>query len=145
MLSPPEFQKPDPAIITGETGAQRLIGYTLDVGQADRRARCRLMVTPDHLNRHGVLHGGITSCLLDNAAGATASLSVDDTGRVPFLSVSLNIDFIGPALPGLVEATGAITGGGRSLLFVAAELRGEDGTLLATSTGIYKRVAQDRS
>lgn len=34
-------------IIRGETGAQRLLGYTLDVGQGDGRARCHLRVGPD--------------------------------------------------------------------------------------------------
>ena len=135
---------PDPAIITGETGAQRLIGYVIDVGHPDKRARCRLEITPDHLNRHGVLHGGISGCLLDSAAGATASLSVDDTGRAPFLSVSLAVNYIGPAKPGMVEAVGSITGGGRNLLFVSAELCDAGGAVLATSTGVYKRVPQER-
>ncbi len=134
----------DPKIITGETGAQQLMGYLLDVGHADGRARCRLEVTQQHLNRHRVLHGGITACLLDSAAGATASLSVDDTGRAPFLSVSLSINYVAPATPGWVEATGTITGGGRSLLFVSGELRDASGVLLATSTGVYKRVPKDR-
>lgn len=127
---------------TNETGAQRLIGHVLDVGATDKRARVWLDITEDHLNRHKVLHGGITSCLLDSAAGATASLSVDDTGRVPFLSVSLSINFIAPAKLGRVEATGKITGGGQKLLFVSAELHDAAGTLVATSTGIYKRVPE---
>jgi len=96
------------------------------------------------LNRHGVLHGGITSCLLDSAAGATASLTVDESGRAPFLSVSISINYIAPAKPGLVEATGLITGGGRNLIFVSAELRSGAGDLLSTSNGVYKRVPQER-
>ncbi|WCR10809.1 PaaI family thioesterase [Paracoccus stylophorae] len=127
-------------IILGETGTQRLVGYALDVGQPDRRARCRLVVDDRHTNRHGVLHGGIAAMLLDSAAGATASLTLDDTGRRPFLTVSLNTDFIGAGRPGGVTATGRIIGGGRSLLFVAAELVHDDGTLIATATGVFKRV-----
>lgn len=91
----------DPAdLIRDETGTQRMLGYTLDVGQPDRRARCRLIVDDRHTNRHGVLHGGIAATLLDSAAGATASLTVDDRGRRPFLTVSLSIDFIRPARRG---------------------------------------------
>ena len=59
-------------IIEDETGAQRMVGYTIDVGQPDRRARCRLVLDERHTNRHGVLHGGIAGMLLDSAAGATA-------------------------------------------------------------------------
>lgn len=131
----------DPAdLIRDETGTQRMLGYTLDVGQPDRRARCRLIVDDRHTNRHGVLHGGIAATLLDSAAGATASLTVDDRGRRPFLTVSLSIDFIRPARRGGVTATGRIVGGGRSLLFVAAELVQDDGTLIATASGVFKPV-----
>lgn len=133
----------DSGIIVAETGTQRLVGYTLDVGQPDGQARCRLVVDDRHTNRHGVLHGGIAAMLLDSACGATASLTLDPTGRRPFLTVSLNTDFIGAGRPGGVTATGRIIGGGRSLLFVAGELVHDDGTLIATATGVFKRVTGD--
>lgn len=126
-------------IILDETGVQRMVGYVLDVSRPDRRARCRLMVDERHLNRSGVLHGGFAAMLLDNACGATASLTVDATGRQPFLTVSLNTDFVGAGQPGGVTATGRVVGGGRSLLFVAGELVHDDGTLLATATGVFKQ------
>lgn len=129
-------------LIQNETGTQRLIGYELDVGQPDRRARCRLIVDERHTNRHGVLHGGIAATLLDSACGATASLLVDDTGQRPFLTISLNIDFIAAGRPGGVTATGRVTGGGRSLAFVTGELRHDDGTLIATAAGVFKRVPE---
>ncbi|GLQ38793.1 hypothetical protein GCM10007908_24130 [Rhizobium albus] len=131
---------PGHGIIRDETGTQRLIGYTLDVGQPDRRARCRLVVDERHTNRHGVLHGGIAAVLLDNACGATASLTLDDSGRQPFLTISLNTDFIGAGRPGGVTATGRVIGGGRSLVFVGADLVQDDGTLIATASGVFKRV-----
>lgn len=126
-------------IIVAETGTQRLVGYTLDVGQPDRRARCRLLVDERHTNRHGVLHGGIAAMLLDSACGATASLTLDDSGRRPFLTISLNTDFVSAGRQGGVTATGRVIGGGRSLLFVAGELLHDDGTLIATATGVFKR------
>lgn len=130
----------NPGFITNETGAQRLIGYVLEVGQGDGRARCRLALTEAHLNRHGALHGGLTATLLDNAMGATASLTVDDSGRAPFLTISLNTQYLAPANLGReVTATGRITGGGRSLLFVEGELQDETGLLIATASGVFKR------
>ena len=134
----------DDAVILAETGAQKLLGYVIDVGQEDKRARCGLQVDERHLNRHGVLHGGMISCLLDSASGATASLRVDDTGRTPFLSVSLTVNYVAPAYPGWVEAIGEITGGGRNILHINAQLRDDAGRLIATSSGIFKRVPQSR-
>lgn len=132
-------------LIENETGAQRTLGYVLDVGQGDGRARCHLDLTEAHMNRHGVLHGGIAGMLLDNAMGATGSLTVDESGRAPFLTISLNTQFLAPARAGTrVTATGWVTGGGRSLLFIAGELVAEDGTIVATATGVFKRVPQHR-
>jgi len=110
-------------IIENETGAQSLLGYILDVGQGDRRARCSLTITDDHLNRHDSLHGGIVSAILDNAMGATASLTVDDTGKMPFMTISLNTQFIFPAKKGeTITAIGRVVGGGRSIKFLEGEL-----------------------
>ena len=131
-----------PGLILDETGTQRLVGYTLDVGQPDRRARCRLIADERHLNRTGVLHGGLAVLLLDNACGATASLTVDDTGRQPFVTVTLNTSFLAAGRPGGMTATGRITGGGRKLVFVSADLVQDDGTLIATATGVFKRAPE---
>lgn len=129
--------------IHGETGTQRLIGYVVDV-RDPAHGRCYLDVTEDHLNRHSVLHGGIAMVLLDNASGTTGSLTVDASGTAPFLSISMNTQFVGAGRAGRITATGTVTGGGRSLLFIEAELRHADGTLIATSSGVYKRVPPEK-
>jgi uncharacterized protein (TIGR00369 family) len=135
----------DKGLIISETGAQRLIGYVLDLGAGDGRARCRLGLTHDHLNRHGVLHGGLSATLLDNAMSATASLTVDTTGRAPFLTVSLNVHYLaGANLGATVIASGRVTGGGKSLLFLDGDLRDDADRLIATATGVFKRVPPDR-
>lgn len=127
-------------LIQGETGAQRTLGYVLDVSAGDS-ARCWLDLTEGHTNRHGVMHGGIGATLLDNAMGATASLTVDPTGRTPFLTISLTTQFVAPAHAGTrVTAQAHVTGGGTSLLFIAATLRDGAGGLVATATGVFKRV-----
>jgi uncharacterized protein (TIGR00369 family) len=140
----PSLQPNDNAgFIHGETGTQRLVGYVVDVRDRDH-GRCYLDVTPDHLNRHDALHGGIAVTLMDNASGTTGSLTVDATGRAPFLTVSMNTQFISSGRVGRVTATGTVTGGGRSLLFITTELRHEDGTLVATSSGVFKRVPPEK-
>ncbi|MCR4267561.1 PaaI family thioesterase [Nitratireductor sp. ZSWI3] len=132
-------------LIVGETGAQRLIGYVLDVGGDSGSARCWLDIDERHTNRHGVLHGGLFTVLLDNCMGATASLSVDPTGRRPFLTISLTTQFLAPARAGTrITASGRITGGGRSLLFIEGLVTDDQGAVLATAQGVFKRVPADR-
>lgn len=117
-----------------------LLGFKVLVDAVETQASCVLEVGEIHLNRHGVLHGGIISTLLDTASGVTASLTVDDLGLTPFTTVSLNINFLAPVSVGEIRATGRVTGGGRSLTFVEAELTGPEGVKVATSTGVFKRV-----
>ena len=128
-------------LILNETGTQTLIGYVVDVSDPEGGARCWLDIGPQHTNRHGVLHGGIATAVLDNACGSTGSLTVDATGKAPFLTISLNTQFIAPAKAGdRVTATGRVVGGGRSTLFIAADLVDDAGRLIATCAGVFKRV-----
>lgn len=132
------------ALIENETGTQTLIGYVVDVSDPDGQARCWLDIGPQHTNRHNVLHGGIATAVIDNACGTTGSLTVDGTGKAPFLTISLNTQFVAPARAGSrVTATGRIVGGGRSTLFIAADLVDDTGRLIASGTGVFKRVPQE--
>jgi uncharacterized protein (TIGR00369 family) len=130
--------------IRDETGTQKLVGYVIDVGGKDGSARCWLDIGPQHLNRHGVLHGGISTMLLDSACGATGSLTVDAAGRAPYLTVSLTTQFVAPVSGGRVTATAQITGGGRSLKYISGVLADESGRVIATATGVFKRVPPER-
>lgn len=130
--------------IRDETGTQKLVGYVLEIGHEDGCARVWLDLDERHLNRHNALHGGIATMLLDSASGATGSLMVDPSGLAPFMSVSLNVNFLASGKPGRVTAIGRITGGGKSIKFISAELHHEDGTLIATSSGVFKRFPQER-
>ena len=129
-----------PGIIRDETGAQRLLGYVVDISEQDGKGRCVLDIGPQHGNRHGGLHGGIIACMLDNAMGYAAALSADPKGQTKFLTISMSTQFIGAVKEGRIVATGTVTGGGRKIVFVDGELRGEDGRLLATASGAFKRV-----
>lgn len=132
-------------IIRDETGTQRTLGYVLDLSAGDGRARCRLTVDERHTNRHGALHGGIVACLLDNAMGATGSLSVDETGLWPMLTLSMTTNYLASAEEGdELTAVGRVTGGGRSVRFIDGELRDGAGRLIATSTGTFKPLPKER-
>lgn len=138
----PSAAPPD-GVIEGETGAQQLIGWVV-VLHAGSGVRLVLDVEERHTNRHGMLHGGIMAMLLDSASGYTGSFHFDPETLPQMLSLSMTTQYLAPARQGeRVVATGRVTGGGRSTLFVTAELRNAAGTLVATSTGVYRRVNRE--
>ncbi len=134
-----------PGIIRDETGAQTLLGYVVDISAKDGRGRCVLDIGSQHTNRHGGLHGGIIACMLDNAMGYAASLSGDPDGQTKFMTVAMNTQFIAPVQEGRITATGSVTGGGRKLVFVEGELHDHAGRLLATASGVFKRISEVRA
>lgn len=131
-----------PGIIRDETGAQTLLGYVVDLSAGDGKGRCILDIGAQHGNRHGSLHGGIIACMLDNAMGFAASLTGDEAGKTRVMTISMNTQFIAPAREGRVVATGSVSGGGRSIMFAEGEVLDEAGTVIATATGVYKRLRE---
>ncbi|QFU08008.1 Thioesterase superfamily protein [Rhodobacteraceae bacterium THAF1] len=126
-------------VIIDETGTQRTLGYVLDVSGGDGRARCRLTLDERHTNRHGAFHGGLAAVMLDNAMGATGSLSVDDSGLHPMVTLSLTTQFLASAEPGdELVAEGWLTGGGYKTKFIDGRITRSDGTIIATGTGVFK-------
>ena len=134
----PSLLPESPEIIRDETGAQSLLGYIVDI--RDGMARCHLDIGAKHGNRHGGLHGGIIACMLDNAMGYAAALELDATGATKVLTVSMTTQYLAPARQGRVTAEGTVTGGGKSLLFVDGVLHDEEKRVIATASGVFKRV-----
>lgn len=138
----PSVPPPD-GVIEGETGAQRLIGWTVELRKSSG-ARLVLDVEDRHANRHGVLHGGIIAMLLDSASGYAGAFHHDPEDLPQMLTLSFTTQFLAPVTEGQrVTATARVTGGGRSTLYLDAELRDAEGRLAATSTGVYRRVKRE--
>lgn len=133
---------PEDGIIAGQSGAQRLVGYVVDVGRPDRMGRALLEVGPQHANRIGALHGGIIAMLLDAACGFTASMQLGEgQAMTPLVTVSLTTQFVAVARIGsTVTATGYPSGGGRKIAYVHGELRDEEDRLIATASGVFRKV-----
>lgn len=121
------------------SGAQALIGYHLDLTGADGAGRVILDIDDRHLNRHGSLHGGIVAMMLDAASGFAVSRASDGPVLPNVATVSLNTNYVAPARGGRrVTAVGHVTGGGRKVVFASAQLLDQDGTLLATASGVFR-------
>jgi|HubBroStandDraft_1064217.scaffolds.fasta_scaffold00090_27 uncharacterized protein (TIGR00369 family) len=84
--------------------------------EADDAIRCAFRVARRHLNGGGTTHGG---CLLTFADYSLFAIAEPALAGARGVTVSLNSEFLGPALEGdLVEATGEVVKAGGSLLFV---------------------------
>ena len=55
------------------------------------------------------------------------------------LTVSLNTSYVSAVRSGRVTATGSPAGGGRKLVHVNGVLTSEEGAVIATATGVFKR------
>jgi uncharacterized protein (TIGR00369 family) len=101
------------------------------------RTRLRLALRPEHANNLGIAHGGVICTLLDVALGTAARLRA---GR-PVVTLDMQTRFLTPGR-GILTAEGQVTRAGRSVIFCDAEIRGPDGELVASATGLLKPVGE---
>ena len=106
-------------------------------------ATFEIEIGPEHLNRHGGVHGGVLMSMLDTA-GLWAIAAPDEDAPPKAVTVSLTCNFVGRSADGdtVIRATGRISKQGRRTYFssVVAESF-PSGQLVATGQGIYNRVA----
>jgi uncharacterized protein (TIGR00369 family) len=88
-------------------------------------------------NGVGSMHGGVVATLVDTVANA-AAIDVDDFPLgSQVATVSLTVNYIGPARGHLV-ADAVRTGRGRSLQSVQVDVRGDDGEPVASGLVVVK-------
>ncbi|MBE1283869.1 MAG: hotdog fold thioesterase [Rhodobacteraceae bacterium] len=117
-----------------------MVGYKTRLDRDTGECTVTLDLEPRHLNRHGILHGGMVATLLDVVCGNTASHYFDPVDHAKLVTVSLNINYVGAGRAGRVTATAKSAGGGKSIAYVNGELRDAEGQMLATASGIFKRI-----
>jgi uncharacterized protein (TIGR00369 family) len=127
---------PDTGRIRG--GFADLVDYRLSVWREDY-AEIVLDVRPQHLNRSGALHGGAVSTLIDAACGYSGCYCTIEGNFRRALTLSLETQFIGAVTQGKrITVSARRTGGGRSIFFSTAEVRDQNGKLLAQGAGTFK-------
>jgi uncharacterized protein (TIGR00369 family) len=104
-------------------------------------ATFEIEIGPEHLNRHGTVHGGVLMAMLDTA-GLWAIADPDREGPPKAVTVSLSCSFVGrlEAADVCIRAIGRISKQGRRTYFssIVAESH-PSGQLLATAQGIYNK------
>lgn len=98
-----------------------------------------MSVEPRHLNRQGSLQGGVAATLLDAACGyaGLAAGAGETLGNA--VTVMLTISYMSKVKSGRIRAIATVTKMGRSVYFSSGQLIAEDGELIATAQGAFKR------
>lgn len=92
----------------------------------------RLDIRPESKNPYGFVHGGMLAGMADNAAGYAAHTD----GRA-YVTLSSHINYIHNQAGGTIRAEGRVLHRGKTTCVARADIRGEDGALLATGELVY--------
>jgi uncharacterized protein (TIGR00369 family) len=103
------------------------------------RAEFQLEIEGRHLNRRGTLQGGVTATLLDAACGYAGLRGAPDRPPDNASTVMLTVSYLDKVDKGRLRALGRVTRAGRRLYFATGEVIAEDGRLIATAQGTFKR------
>ena len=115
-----EYQKKIPFV-----AHLKILTETLGEGSA----RLSMPVEPHLTNSLGTAHGGVIVSLLDVAlCTAARTLHPESVGVI---TIDLSTSFIGGASGGKLYADARVLRDGRSMSFVEAEAKNEDGSLVA--------------
>lgn len=124
-------------------GAEPASGFRAAVGYVIgewREGYCEMVleIGPQHINRSGVLHGGVVMTLLDAAAGYAGCWCPDPDRVRKCVTLSLNSHFVKAATGGTVRSIGRVKGGGRRIFFSSVELTDAQGNVLAIGDGSFR-------
>lgn len=120
---------------------QQLIGY--DIVSDAHGVYFRLPIRRDHLNPHGVLHGGVPLTLLDAMGGRSlVDCTIPETGQriLSSATVTLTVDFMRAVSSGVLYATAVPDRIGKSVAFVSVKLTLDalDGDVVSRGVGTYR-------
>ena len=125
-----------------QSGYANLIGYKLRA-KATGYAELELTIEPKHLNRSNVPHGGVLATLIDTATGYAVALAQGPDRILPAVTISLSMQFLGQAKTGdVLVAIGRHIGGGRTIGYATAEVRGADGRAIARGDATFRFLSQ---
>lgn len=101
---------------------------------ANGTSRCQLEVTPQLLNPHGVLHGGVVYSLADTGMGAALFSLLED--GLSCATAEIKISYFQPVTHGILECETRVLRKGRKLAFLESEVRLGD-TTVAKASGTF--------
>jgi uncharacterized protein (TIGR00369 family) len=102
-------------------------------------ARIRMPLFSVHANSYGIAHGGICAALVDSVTGIALR-----TLKYKIVTIETNTVYYAPAkIGGFLYASAEMEQAGRTILHAKAEVRAEDGKLVAGGKAIYFVLGED--
>jgi uncharacterized protein (TIGR00369 family) len=137
--SQPDHSKTgDPLRVHG--GFADLVGYELVRWEEDC-VEMALTVAPRHLNRSGVMHGGVLSTVIDTACGYCGCYTPEGEPPRRAFTLSLTCSFIGAAREGQrLTARARRSGGGKSVFFADCTVVDDGGRVVGSGQGTFKYI-----
>ncbi len=103
------------------------------VRAVDGTATCRVHLREDHFNYNDVVHGGVTSGLIDSAAGsAVRSLRTrEEIAERPHATTDLHVSYLAGARGDELVATARVIRATRTAMFTEVDVHDGDERLVA--------------
>jgi uncharacterized protein (TIGR00369 family) len=113
-------------------------------GFAEGFARFELSLGPEHMNPHGIPHGGVYATLLDTTLGSAGCWDGSPDRFRPAVTLNVNISYLDRPKGTHLVCEARRVGGGASIFFSEGEIRDDTGIVVARATGTFKLLRQNR-
>lgn len=127
---------------TGPWGLAATLGMTIEHFEPGL-ARVSMNVTPAVHNPAGTLHGGVYCDLADMAMGIAFFSSLDDGEAMTTLELKIN--FLRPAVNGLVTAEARVVSKGKTTGLVECDVRDAQNRLIARASSTCYILTAERA
>jgi acyl-CoA thioesterase len=120
-----------------ESAPDEGFGKHLGIDMVERReggSLCRATIGPQHLNPHGVLHGGMMYSMADQGMGAAVYSLLDQAELCA--TIEIKIVYMAAVSEGVVECESRVLNKGKRVAVLESDVRA-GGRLVAKALGTY--------
>lgn len=114
-------------------GYQALIGLDM-YERGENFSRARISITPDHMNPHGVVHGGVLYAMADTGMGAALYSRLADGESCA--TIEIKMVYMASVREGTVECETRLLNKGRRVAVLESEIKLGD-RLVAKALGTF--------
>ncbi len=118
-------------------GYHAMLGFR-HISWNEKRVEIALTLQPHHLNRSGILHGGVLASLLDIACAQAGTFCPYKNRVRKAITLSLTTSFTGQCSQGEIRIVGKLRAFGTRIYNSSGEIFDEQGNLLAMGEGTFR-------